>query len=122
MHFPAMWYAAVECRNRRIKLPMFVDTDGQTACLNKVSWKELAPEVDVSLWGKRRSLLGKIHGVEAQIHFGQGRTQGVNMVGDQWLCKAGLILIADYRGLGCVLIKSSDETLRSFAMLPNIIQ
>lgn len=117
-----MHYAAVECRDRCIKLPIFVDTGGQIACLNEISWKELAPSVDVTCWGKTRSMLGKIHGVEAQIHFGQGHTKGVNMVGDQWLCKAGLILIADYRGLGCVLIRSSDEALKTLPLLPHVTQ
>ncbi|KAK9861131.1 hypothetical protein WJX84_003841 [Apatococcus fuscideae] len=70
----------VECRSKRIKLPMYVDMRGQAACLNAMSWKELAPDVDVSSWNARGSLLGKIHGVEAQIHFGQEATHGVNMV------------------------------------------
>ena len=65
-----MQFAAVKCRSRRVKLPMFVKMGGQAACLNATSWKELAPGVDVTCWGARRSVFGKIHGVSTQIHYG----------------------------------------------------
>ncbi len=104
-----MQFAAVECKSRRVKLPICVCTGGQTACLNKVSWKALAPDVDLTCWDTTDSLPGKIHGVHARIHFGQNATQGLNMVGHEWLRQAGLILIADYRGMGCVLLESTAE-------------
>lgn len=42
----------VECRGKKIFLPMFVETGGLKACLNKASWQKLAPGVDVLHWGE----------------------------------------------------------------------
>ena len=110
---------AVQCRGRQVKLPIFVNTGGQ-ACLNKVSWQALAPNVDVSSWEERKYLFGTIHGIDAQVHFGQGRTAGVNMVGIQWLSRAGLILIAGFARLGCALVKSDEQSREALLMLPSI--
>lgn len=112
---------AVACQGRRIKLPMFVDTGGQTVCLNRTSWKALAPHVNVTGWGERKSMFGTVHGVpDTEIHYGQGRTAGVNMVGCQWLSQAKLILVADYVRRGCVLVKSDESSRMSLPMLPDL--
>lgn len=95
---------AVECRGNKISLPIFVDTRGQVACLNRKSWEKLAPGVDTSHWQERQFLRGKIHGVSAKLHLGQGQTEGVNMVGKDWLSEAKLILIVDYSMDGCVFV------------------
>lgn len=108
---------AVECRTKRILLPMFVDTSRQNACLNTKSWTKLAPEVDTSSWGERQYLTCKVHGVEAELQLGQNQTAGVNMVGKDWLSAAKVILVADYALAGCVLLKS-DEALRS--LIPSL--
>lgn len=74
--------------------------------------------MNVSRWRSRQSLLGKIHGTEVQMRFGQGRTAGVNMVGNDWLCRAGLMLVADYVGLGCALVKSDGAARDAIPALP----
>lgn len=79
---------AVECCGKKIHLPMFVDTGGQEACLNKTSWQLLAPGVDVAHWGKANFLGGTVHGFSAKLHLGQDQTQGVNMVRKDWLSEA----------------------------------
>lgn len=89
---------------------MFAYTGDQRACLNKRSWQKLVPEVDVSAWGEKIFLRGSIHGVPAKLHFGQGRTEGVNMVGKDSLSAAKLMLIADYNLEGCLLLESTDTT------------
>ena len=99
-------------------LPVFVDTGGQVACLNRKSWEKLVPSVDTSHWEERQFLRGKIHGVSAKLHLGQGQTEGVNMVGKDWLSDAKLILIADYSMDGCVLLESDKATR---AVLPHLL-
>lgn len=114
--------AAVECRSRRVKLPICVDTSSRSACLNRTSWQALAPEEDVSHWDSRRYVRGKVHGIEVDIHFGQGLTAGVNAVGATWLAEGGLILVADYARQGCALIKSDEQYRKRLSMLPRVYE
>ena len=99
---------------------MFVDTGGQKACLNKTSWQLLAPGVDVLHWGDNDFLRGSIHGVSAKLYRGQGKAEGVNMVGQEWLSAAKSILIADYNMDGCLLLPSDSTTCFRFPELPII--
>lgn len=101
-------------------MPVFVETGGQKACLNKKSWQKPAPEVDVSTWGKNKFLRGSIHGVPAKLHFGQGPSEGVNMVRKDWLSAAELMLIADYNMEGCLLLEPTDTTRARLPELPAI--
>lgn len=81
-------------------LPMFVNTGGQKAYLDKMCWQILAPDVDVSDWGEGKFLRGTVHGVACKLHYGQSQTEGVNMVGQDWLSGAKAMLIADYNVVG----------------------
>ena len=99
---------------------MFADTKGQKACLNKKSWEKLAPNVDVSTWDEGTFLRGSIHGVPAKLYYGQGQTEGVNMVGKDWLSAAKLMLIADYSLDGCLLLASNDSNRAQLPELPVI--
>ena len=110
---------AVECRGNKLSLPIF-DTGGQVVCLNRKSWEKLAPGVDTSHWQERQFLRGKIHGVSAKLHLGQGQTEGVNMVGKDWLSEAKLILIVDYSMDGCVLLEYDSATRAVLPHLPVI--
>lgn len=98
---------------------MFADTGGRNACLNKKSWQKLAPEVDISAWGEGSFLRGSIQGVPAKLHYGQGQTEGVNMVGKDWLSAAKLMLIADNLD-GCLLLVSTDTTRARLPEMPVI--
>ena len=99
---------------------MFVNTGGQRAYLNKTSWQILAPGVDVSHWGEGTFLRGSVHGVACKLHCGQGQTEGVNMVGQDWLSGAQLLVIADYHMDGCLLLLSDEATRSRFPILPVI--
>ena len=99
---------------------MFVDTGGQKACLNKASWQKLAPGIDVSHWGENKFLKGIVHGVPAKLHFGQDQTEGVNMVGKDWLVDGKLVFAADYNIEGCLLLESDENTRSRFPELPVI--
>lgn len=110
----------VECRGHKVCLPIFVDTAGQKACLNRKSWSKLAPGVDFSHWNERQFVRGNIHGVSAKLHVAQGQTEGVNMVGKDWLSEAKLIFIADYCLDGRLLLKSDQATRAVLRQLPII--
>ena len=99
---------------------MFVDTGGQKACLNKTSWQKLVPGVEVSHWGENTFLRGTVHGLPAKLHLGQDQTEGVNMVGKDWLSEGKLMLVADYNMEGCLLLVSDDITWSRFPELPVI--
>lgn len=111
---------AVECRGKKIFLPMFVDSGGRKACLNKASWQKLAPGVDVSHRGESTFLRGTIHGLPAKLHLGQDQTAGVNVVGKDWLSEGKLILVTDYNMDGCWLLVSDEITRCRFPELPVI--
>ena len=110
----------VEWRGRKIFLPMFVDTGGQKACLNKVSWQKLAPGVDVSHWGEDKFARAAVHGLPAKLYLGQDQTDGVNKVGKDWLRAGKLMLVADYNTDRCLLLVSDESTQARFPELPTI--
>ncbi len=113
-------FFAVECRGKKILLPIFVDTGGQKTSLNKTSWQKLAPGVDVTHRGDNVFLRGTVHGVPTRLHFSQERTEGVNMVGQDWLMEGKLMLVADYNMDGCLVLVSDDITRSRFPELPVI--
>ena len=96
---------------------MFVDIRGQKACLNKVSWQKLAPRVDVSHWGESNFAIATVHGLPAE-KLGQGQTDGVNMVGRDWLRAGKLMLLADYNADRSLLMVSDDTPQARFPELP----
>ena len=102
----------VECRGKKISLPMFVVPGGRKTCLNKASWQKLAPGVEVSQWGESIFLRGTIHGLPAKLHVGQDQSAGINVVGKDWLSQGKLMLVTDYNMDGCLLLVS-DEITRS---------
>ncbi|KAK9805717.1 hypothetical protein WJX73_001858 [Symbiochloris irregularis] len=112
----------IQWRGRRIKLPMFVDTGGRSACLNEVSWEALAPGINLTEWNERIFKIVQIQGVQTELYLGMGRTSGVNAVGCEWLSRARLILVADYSHRGCILIKSDEATRQALPGLPQVMR
>ena len=99
---------------------MFVNTGGQKACLNKASWQKLAPGVDVLHWGESSFLRGTVHGVPAKLYLAQDQTEGVNMVGKDWLLEGKLLIAADYSMEGFLLLLSKDTARSRLPELPVI--
>lgn len=91
---------------------------GGITTLNVTSWQKLAPGLDVTAWGERTHLNGSVHGVETKIHLGTGCLEGVNSVGKDWFSAGKLVLVADYAGEGCLLMKSDPAMSTLLPKLP----
>ena len=71
----------------------------------------LPPGVDYMEWSPNTSAIMNVHGVEVPVKLGMGRSLGCNMVGREWLDRAGAVLVADYKRNGCVLLKSDEVVM-----------
>lgn len=90
-----------------MEVPIFVDTSAQETYFNETTMRLLLPPgIDYTVWSPDKTSLMKVHGIDLPVKLGTGQSLGCNIVGCEWLSRAGAVLIADYKRNGCVIVNS----------------
>lgn len=113
----------VEKDDTCVEVPIFVDTGAQETYLNETTMRLLLPPgIDYSVWSPNTTALMKVHGIELPVKLGIGQSLGCNIVGREWLSRAGAVLVADYKRNGCVVLKADVvvELLEQKLSLPKV--